>query len=145
HAARRWRGVAFLLILALLALPMAWPALHGLGGAVVAGFKGGSLTGPALEWSDARQRQLLLGSVALSLMSAMVATLAAALVAATLLMPQPRVQRLAFTAALAMSFCFGTVVHLLAWRTLFPVVTGGPLGWGLAALTMGLRYAPLAG
>jgi ABC-type spermidine/putrescine transport system permease subunit II len=36
------------------------------------------------------------------------------------------------------------VVHLLAWRTLFPVVTGGWSAWFVATLTLALRYTPLA-
>lgn len=136
-------AVLILLLIALL-LPMAWPALHGLGGAAWTVWNGTALAGGGKLWPGARVGGLLANGLLLSLAAAAVAVVCAALWATTLLLPLARGMRLALLALLVASFCFGTVVHLMAWRALFPGVTGGAAGWCLAVLVLGLRYAPLA-
>lgn len=138
------RGAAPMLVLAALALPMAWPALHGIGGALRTVLQGTALAGGGSLWPGDRVLGLLVQGVALSLAAAVLATAVAALCNTALLLPLRRWQRLVLAAGLAASFCFGTVVHLLAWRALFPVVSGGATGWVMAVLVLGLRYAPLA-
>ncbi len=133
-----------LLLAALLAAPMLLPALLGVGGALHTVFDGSALAAGGSLWPSPRVAGLLLDGLVLSLAAAVGATAVAALVALALLMPQPRAWLLALTALLAASFCFGTVVHLLAWRALFPVVSGGAAGWAMAVLTLALRYAPLS-
>ncbi len=127
-----------------LVLPLVLPALHGVAGAFSAVWGGPELAGGGTLWPGSRVQGLLGQSLLLSLLSALLATAIAALWALALLMPQGRTWRMALTALLAASFCFGTVVHLLAWRAVFPVVSGGVPGWALAAVTLALRYAPLA-
>lgn len=132
------------LLLAVLLVPMLWPALHGSIGALLTAMQGGTLAGGASLWPTARVWGLFGQGVALALLAGLVATACAAACAATFLLPLSRRVRGALVAALAASFCFGTVVHLLAWRVPFPGVSGGPSGWAVAALVLGLRYAPLA-
>ena len=132
------------LIAAMLALPLLSPVLQGVAGALSAVWHGQELAGGSTLWPGSRVQGLLGQSVLLSVLAALLATGIAALWALALLMPQGRSWRLALTALLAASFCFGTVVHLLAWRALFPLISGGVQGWALAVLTLALRYAPLA-
>lgn len=110
---------------ALLAAPLLLPALHGVGGAIQTAWGGQALAGGGTLWPNGRVQGLLAQGLLLALMSAALATTAGALCAWALLMPQPRAWRLALVALLAASFCFGTVVHLLAWRVVFPGVSGG--------------------
>ncbi|MEO6664935.1 MAG: hypothetical protein ABIN96_17335 [Rubrivivax sp.] len=131
------------LVTLLLALPLVAPALHGVAAAAVAasGWDADALANPL--WPNARVQLMLLRGVLLGLGSALLATAAGAAVAVALLLPLPLRWRIALGALLAASFCFGSVVHLMAWRTLFPGVTGGAGGWALAILTLGGRYMPL--
>lgn len=131
-------------VLALLALPLLLPALHGVGGALRTVWDGQALAGGGSLWPGSRVQGLLRQSLALSACAALLATTIGAVCAWALLLPQRRGWRLALAALLAASFCFGTVVHLLAWRALFPVVSGGVAGWVLAVVTLALRYAPLS-
>ncbi len=128
----------------LLAAPLLLPALHGVGGAVQTVWDGQALAGGGTLWPGDRVRGLLAQGLLLAALAAMLATAIGALCAWALLLPQPRAWRLALVAMLAASFCFGTVVHLLAWRALFPGVSGGAAGWALAVVTLALRYAPLS-
>jgi iron(III) transport system permease protein len=127
-----------------LAAPLLVPALHGVGGALQTVWDGQALAGGGTLWPSARVQGLLGQGLLLSAMAALVATAIGAVCAWALLMPQSRSWRLGLIALLAASFCFGTVVHLLAWRAVFPVVSGGVAGWTLAVLTLALRYAPLS-
>lgn len=127
-----------------LALPLLLPALHGVVAALSAAWTAPELAGGGTLWPDQRVRGLLADSALLSLASALLATALASLWALALMMPTGRRWRLALGALLAASFCFGSVVHLLAWRAVFPVVAGGAPGWALAVVTLALRYAPLA-
>jgi iron(III) transport system permease protein len=136
-----WGG---LLAAALLGLPLLALLAQGVGGAALAIWQGAPLAGGGSFWPDARVQALLVSSLALSLAAAAGATAIAALCGWALLAQRSLHWRLALAASLAASFCFGTVVHLLAWRSLFPVVTGGPAGWALATTALALRYAPLA-
>lgn len=141
----RWQDLRWALpVLGLLALPLLLPALHGVLGALLAVLDGPVLAGGGTLWPGPRVQGLLANGLLLALLSALLATAIGALSAWALLLPQPRAWRLALTALLAASFCFGTVVHLLAWRALFPVVSGGLAGWAMAVLTLALRYAPLS-
>lgn len=128
----------------LLAFPLLLPALYGLGSATWAVLQARAPSASAALWPDDRVQALLAQGLALALLAALLATALGALAALALLMPRGRRWRLALGAGLAASFCFGTVVHLLAWRALFPGVSGGVQGWALAVLVLGLRYAPLA-
>jgi ABC-type Fe3+ transport system permease subunit len=130
--------------LLLLALPLLLPAVHGVAGALHTVWSGQALAGGGTLWPSGRVQGLLGKGLLLSALAALLATAIGALCAWALLMPQPRAWRLALVALLAASFCFGTVVHLLAWRSVFPVVSGGGAGWALAVLTLALRYAPLS-
>ncbi len=138
----RWASSAGL-VTTLLALPLVLPALHGLLAAVSAALDA-SGDGPAASplWPNVRTQAMLLRGVGLGAASAAVATALGALVAAALLLPAKRPWRIALGALLAASFYFGSVVHLMAWRTLFPGINGGAGGWALAVLTLGGRYAP---
>lgn len=129
---------------ALLAAPLLLPALHGVGGALQTVWAGQALAGGGTLWPSGRVQGLLGQGLMLSVLAALLSTAIGALCALALLMPQPRAWRWALVALLAASFCFGTVVHLLAWRAVFPVVSGGAAGWALAVLTLALRYAPLS-
>jgi ABC-type Fe3+ transport system permease subunit len=129
---------------ALLAAPLLLPALHGVGGAIHTVLGDQALAGGGSLWPGDRVQGLLGQGLLLSALAALLATAIGALCAWALLMPQPRAWRLALVALLAASFCFGTVVHLLAWRAVFPVVSGGAAGWAVAVLTLALRYAPLS-
>lgn len=129
---------------AVMTMPLLLPALHGIGSALLAVWGDQALAGGGTLWPGSRVRGLLGQSLLLSLLSALLATAIAALWAMTLLLPLARAWRMALCALLAASFCFGTVVHLLAWRAVFPVVSGDLEGWALAVLTLALRYAPLA-
>lgn len=142
---RQARGrLLAVLMLVLLMLPMLWPALHALGGTLHTLWQGSVLAGGGSLWPGARVGGLLGQGLLLSLLAAAAATAVAAVCAAALLLPLARTTRWLLVAGLAASFCFGTVVHLLAWRTVFPVVTGGVAGWALATVALGLRFAPLA-
>jgi iron(III) transport system permease protein len=114
------------------------------GGALLTLWDGTALAGGGSLWPGPRVQALLGSSLLLSTLAAPTPVAVSALCALALLMPQGRAWYLGLTALLAASFCFGTVVHLLAWRALFPVVSGGAAGWTLAVLTMALRYAPLS-
>lgn len=129
---------------ALLAAPLLLPVMHGLGGALQTVWTGQALAGGGTLWPGSRVQGLLVQGLLLSTLAAVLATAIGALCAWALLLPQPRASRLALVALLTTSFCFGTVVHLLAWRSVFPVVSGGPAGWALAVVTLALRYAPLS-
>lgn len=129
---------------ALLCVPLLWPVVHGLGGALHTAWSGQALAGGGSLWPDTRVRGLLGQGLLLSALAAGLATTAGAFCAWALLLPSSRVWRMALVALLAAAFCFGTVVHLLAWRSLFPVVSGGTAGWAVAVLTLALRYAPLS-
>ena len=107
-----------LLAAAVLAAPMLLPALHGMAGALKTLFDGTALAGGGRLWPGSRVQGLLWDSLLLSLLAAALATAVGVLAALALLMPQSRRWRLALTALLAASFCYGTVVHLLAWRAL---------------------------
>ena len=132
-----------MLLTLLLALPLLLPAGHGLTAALAAAFHGGA-EGPANPlWPGLRTQAMLLRGVGLGVLSAWLATALGATVAAALLLPMARRWRIVLGALLAASFCFGSVVHLMAWRTLFPGINGGTGGWALAVLTLGGRYAPL--
>jgi ABC-type Fe3+ transport system permease subunit len=129
---------------ALLAAPLLLPALHGVGGALHTVLTGQALAGGGALWPGSRVQGLLGQGLLLSALAACLATGVGVVCAWALLMPLPRAWRLTLIALLAASFCFGTIVHLLAWRALFPAVTGGATGWALAVLTLALRYAPLS-
>jgi ABC-type Fe3+ transport system permease subunit len=128
----------------LLAFPLLLPALYGLGSTAWTLLQARVPAASASLWPDARVQGLLAQGLALSLLAALLATVLGALCALALLLPRGRRWRLALGAGLAASFCFGSVVHLLGWRALFPGVAGGVQGWALAVLVLGLRYAPLA-
>ncbi len=140
----RLAALAAVATVAALALPLVLPALHGVASALLAVWGDQALAGGGTLWPGSRVQGLLGQSLLLSLLSALLATAVAALWALALLMPQGRAWRMALSALLVASFCFGTVVHLLAWRAVFPVVSGGLAGWALAVVTLALRYAPLA-
>jgi iron(III) transport system permease protein len=129
---------------ALLAAPLVLPALHGVGGALQTLWDGPVLAGGGTLWPSGRVQGLFGQGLMLSGLAALLSTAIGALCAWALLMPQARAWRLSLVALLAASFCFGTVVHLLAWRAVFPVVSGGAAGWAVAVLTLALRYAPLS-
>jgi iron(III) transport system permease protein len=128
----------------LLAAPLLWPALYGVGGAVQTLWDGQALAGGGTLWPGERVQGLLAQGGLLAALAALLATAIGGLCAWSLLLAQPRAQRLALVALLAASFCFGTVVHLLAWRALWPGVSGGVAGWAMAVVTLALRYAPLS-
>lgn len=132
-----------LLLTLALTFPLAWPAGQGLGRALLAVFADADF-GDVSLWPSLRVWALVLQGLALALLVAAVATALAWLCALALLLPQPRAWRWGLAALLAASFCFGTVVHLLAWRVPFPVVTGGAPGWALATVALALRYLPLS-
>ena len=141
---RRARAAALpALVTAVLSLPLVLPALHGIAAAAVAALGWGSDTLANPLWPNARVQLLLWRGVMLGIGSALLATAMGAAVALALLLPMAMRWRIALGVWLAASFCFGSVVHLLAWRTLFPGITGGVEGWALAILTLGGRYAPL--
>lgn len=145
----RWRVPRTLaapsaLLAGMLALPLLAPISYGVASTAWTLLDGRALAGAAALWPGARVQLLLTQGLALSLLAALLATAVGALCAVALLLPQRRRWRLALGAGLAASFCFGTVVHLLAWRALLPGVSGGAAGWALAVLVLGLRYAPLA-
>lgn len=131
------------LLTAALALPLVLPALHGIGAAALAalGWSADSLANPM--WPNERVQMLLARGVLLGAGSAFLATAVGAAVAMALVLPIAPRWRIALGALLAASFCFGSVVHLMAWRTLFPGVNGGAGGWALAILTLAGRYSPL--
>jgi len=128
----------------LLAVPLVLPAAHGIGSAIVAALDGSRLAGGGSLAPNGRVLGLLANGLLLALLSALVATALAALCALALLLPHGRRWRLGLAATLAGSFCFGTVVHLMAWRTVFPGISGDAAGWALAVAVLSLRYAPLA-
>ena len=129
---------------ALLAAPLLLPALHGVGGAIHTVLGDQALSGGGTLWPSGRVQGLLGQSLLLATGAALLATAIGALCAWALVLPQSRAWRMALVALLGASFCFGTVVHLLAWRAVFPVVSGGAAGWALAIVTLALRYAPLS-
>jgi ABC-type Fe3+ transport system permease subunit len=140
-AMNRWMD---LLGLAVLSAPMLWPVVHGLGGALVVLWQGVELAGGGELWPSKRVWFLLGHSLLLSLSSAALATFIAAICAGAMLLPMPRLTRLLLVACWVACFCLGTVVHMLAWRALFPGVSGGAQGLAMAVVTMTMRYAPLA-
>ncbi len=132
------------LLLVGLALPLAWPAIHGVAGVVLSMSDGRALAGGGRLWPDGRVAELLLQGLGLALACALLSTIVGAVFAGVQLFRLHPAARLLLVGTLTATFCFGTVVHLLAWRTLFPLVTGGVAGWGLATVILALRYAPLA-
>lgn len=129
----------------MLTLPLAWPAGQGVTRALLAAIFDADLgRGGASLWPSLRVWGLVAQGLALALLVAALATALAWLCALALLLPQSRAWRLSLAALLAASFCFGTVVHLLAWRVPFPVVAGGAAGWALATAALALRYLPLS-
>jgi iron(III) transport system permease protein len=133
-----------LLGIAMLSVPMLWPVVHGLGGVLAALGQGVALVGGGELWPSNRVGLLLAHSLLLALLSAALATLIAAVCAGALLLPMPRLTRLLLLACWVACFCLGTVVHMLAWRALFPGVSGGVQGFAMTVVTMAMRYAPLA-
>jgi iron(III) transport system permease protein len=138
----RARGAKTLFLVVLL-LPVMWPVCAGVAGAVSAVVGVSSGSGTPL-WPDARVWGLLFYSAVLSLAVSLVVTALAMMYAVILMVPLSRRWQLGLWALLATLFCFGTVAHLLAWRVVFPAITGGVAGWGVAVLTLTLRYLPLA-
>lgn len=132
------------LAIAALALPALLPLAHGVAGAIAAALGPLSLAAGGSLWPGARVQTLLWQGAGLSLLVALLATAGAMVIALALLLPHGRRWLLPLVALLAASFCLGTVVHLLAWRVVFPLVTGGIQGWAVALLVLAGRYLPLA-
>lgn len=127
----------------MLLAPLAWPVIHGVGAALLS-VDGPSFAGGGQLWPDARVAWLLLQGLGLALGAGLAATAVGGIAALAMTLPLRGAARWALLAGLAASFCFGTVVHLMAWRTPLPGVSGGGLGWALAITILALRYAPLA-
>ena len=90
------------LLWAALLLPLAWPTLHGIAGVALAVWRSlGRTEGLGALWPDARVAGLLFHSFGLALLAGTVATAAATVCAAALLLPLPRWLRLALVAAAA--------------------------------------------
>lgn len=139
----RQRALAHLLaigLVSLLAAPLLAAPLHGVFAAATAALAPDGLS----LWPDTRVQAMMVRGVALSLCSAVLATAVGGLVGVAMMLPSRGGWRLGLLSLLAAAFCCGTVVHLLAWRTPFPGVAGGPGGWLLAVTALGARYAPLA-
>ncbi|MBL8350369.1 MAG: hypothetical protein JNL87_08625 [Burkholderiaceae bacterium] len=133
-----------LLVAVALGLPAVLPLAHGVAGALGAAIGASRFVGGGSLWPGERVQVLLWQGAWLSLLAATLAIAAAAVVALGLMLPHRARWRLALVALLAASFCLGTVVHLMAWRVVFPGVTGGVQGWALAVLVLAGRYLPLA-
>ncbi len=127
-----------------LTAPVLLPCAHGALQVAQTLLAGDALTSSTPLWPDARVQGLMLNSFGLAGASALLATTLACLCAMAWVLPLARRWQHLLAALMAASFCLGTVVHLMAWRVVFPGVSGGWQGWLLATLALGVRYLPLA-
>lgn len=142
--------LAALALVALLA-PLLGPALAAVARAAAwaldpaSGFDWGSRGAPG-SWLGMPPRVLAMvgRGLLLGFAAGLVATAIGATVCAVWLAPASA-RRLGLTLALLAALLgTGSVVQLMAWRVAFDGVFGGAGGWVLAAVSLGMRYAPIA-